>query len=170
MTRVPRRFFDKIIFSIIENLVMKKILPFITVFALISSPAFSQDTEKKDAPKKEHKEQDETPLGKEMEEMNDTFKKLRKESNAANGAKLARSAQENSLKCLTYSPDMLKGMPDNAGKAKAIASYRKMMGDVFVSLCALESAYLENKMEDAAKIIEELRDMKKAGHEKFIEE
>lgn len=112
----------------------------------------------------------ETPLGKQMESFNDSFKAFRKESDPAKCAALAREAQAVVVKTLTETPDLVKKMPDGPDKAKAAAEYRKMMGKVYVSLCELEGAYLSGNMEEAGKILGSMREMKKAGHDKFMEE
>jgi len=111
-----------------------------------------------------------TPLGKQMESFNDSFKAFRKESDPAKCAALAREAQAVVVKTLTETPDLVKKMPDGPDKAKAAAEYRKMMGKVYVSLCELEGAYLSGNMEEAGKILGSMREMKKAGHDKFMEE
>lgn len=112
----------------------------------------------------------ETPLGKQMESFNDTFKAFRKETDAAKCAALAREAQAAVVKTLTETPDLVKKMAEGPEKAKAAAEYRKMMGKVYVSLCELEEAYLSGNMEEAGKILGSMREMKKAGHDKFMEE
>ena len=115
-------------------------------------------------------EEKETPLGKQMESFNDAFKAFRKETDTTKCAALARDAQAAVVKTLTETPDMLKKMPDGPEKAKAAAEYRKMMGKVYVSLCELEEAYLAGNTEEAGKILGSMREMKKAGHDKFMEE
>jgi soluble cytochrome b562 len=115
-------------------------------------------------------EKTETPLGKQMESFNDAFKAFRKETDPAKCAALAREAQAAVVKTLTETPELVKKMADGPEKAKAAAEYRKMMGKVYVSLCELEEAYLNGKVEDANKILGSMREMKKAGHDKFMEE
>ena len=113
---------------------------------------------------------DETPLGKQMEEFNDVYKAFRRETNPAKGAGLAREAQEAVVKAFAEVPELVTKMPDGPDKAKASAEYRKMMGQVLVSLCEVEEAFLAGKIDDVQKIIASLKDMKKAGHDKFMEE
>lgn len=115
-------------------------------------------------------EKKETPLGKQMETFNDAFKAFRKETDPAKGAALAREAQQAVAKGLGELPEMLTKMPDGPEKAKAAAEYRRMLGKVYVSLCEVEEAFLAGKIDEVAKISASLRDMKKAGHDKFMEE
>jgi soluble cytochrome b562 len=114
---------------------------------------------------------DDTPLGKEMESINDSFKALSKEKDPAKGAALARKAQEGMLKGATMVPDMIQDMvPDPKDKEKAIADYRRLMGEAFVVLCKIEIAFLEGKMDDVAKLVDDAKALKKEGHKKYIEE
>ena len=112
----------------------------------------------------------ETPLGKNMESLSSTYKALRKETDPAKSAALARDAQQIVAKCLTETPALLAKMPAGATKAMAAAEFRKTLGKVFVTFCELEQAGLAGKTEDIAKCLESLKDLKKTGHEKFTEE
>ena len=114
--------------------------------------------------------EEDTPLGKQMESFNDAYKVFRKETDPAKGAAAAREAQQAVIKGLAETPAMLVKMPEGPAKAKAAAEYRKMLGKVFVSLCEVEEAFLAGKIDDVAKIVATLKDMKKEGHDKFIEE
>ena len=114
--------------------------------------------------------EEETPLAKQMEALNDAFKAFRKETDPGKGAALARDAQQAVVKGMAENPAMLAKMPDGPAKAKAAAEYRKMMGRLFVLLCEAEEAFLDGKAEDVAKIVASLKDLKKAGHDKFMEE
>ncbi len=114
--------------------------------------------------------EDETPLEKQMSAMNDAYKAFRKETDPVKGAALAREAQQAALKSAAETPGMLKELPEGPEKAKAMAEYRKMMGKLLVSLCDVEVAFLDGKIEEVAKIVEELKEQKKVGHEKFIKE
>ena len=113
---------------------------------------------------------DDTPLGKQMEAMNDAYKAFRKETDPAKGAVLAREAQAAVAKGLTENPEMVAKMPEGADKAKASAAYRKMMGQLYVVLCEVEEAFLSGNLEEVAKLVETMKDMKKTGHDKFMED
>lgn len=114
---------------------------------------------------KEHSE-----LGKQMESMNDAFKGFRRETDPVKGAAQAREAQAAVLKATAEVPEVVKEMPEGSEKVKALVEYRKMMGKVFVSLCEVEEAFLDGKIEEVAKIVTSLKEQKKAGHEKFVKE
>ncbi len=111
-----------------------------------------------------------TPLGKQMESFNDAYRAFRKEKDPAKGAALARDAQQAVIKAMGETPEMLAQMPDGPGKAKAAAEFRKMMGQVFVSLCEVEQAFLAGETAEVAEIIASLKELKKSGHDKFMEE
>jgi soluble cytochrome b562 len=125
---------------------------------LLLVPARAQDD-------KEH-----TKLGEQMESMDDAFKGFRRETDAAKGAAQAREAQTATLKAAMEIPALIKEMPEGPEKVKASAEYRKAMGKVFVTLCEVEEAFLAGKIEDVTKLVDSLKEQKKAGHEKFIKE
>ncbi len=112
----------------------------------------------------------ETPLGKQMDAMNQSFKAFRKETDPAKCAALARDAQQAVAKGLLELPTLVTKMPEGPQKAKSAAEYRKMMGKLYVSLCEVEEAYLAGRADDAAKILSSLKEVKKQGHDKFMEE
>ena len=114
--------------------------------------------------------EEETPLGKQMESFNDAYKAFRRETDPAKGAAQAREAQAAVVKGLTEIPAMLTKMPEGPAKAKAAVEYRKMMGKLYITLCEVEEAFLDGKIEKVAELVEGLKDMKKAGHEKFMED
>lgn len=129
-------------------------------FGLLLVPARAQDKEKKD----------ETPLGKQMEAMDDAFKGFRRETDPVKGAKEARDAQQGALKAALEIPVLIKEMPDGPDKDKAANEYRTMMGKLFITLCDVEGAFLAGKPEEVAKIVDTLKGMKKDGHKKFVKE
>ena len=113
---------------------------------------------------------DDTPLGKQMDAMNDAYKAMRRETDPAKGAALAREAQDAMVKGIVELPAMVKDMPEGSDKAKASAEYRKMMGSLISTLADMELAFLNNDTAKVKEIVEAMRDMKKKGHDKFIEE
>ena len=115
-------------------------------------------------------DKEETPLGKQMEAMDDAFKGFRRETDPVKGATEARAAQDAALKAAVEIPALIKEMPEGPEKAKALNGYRTMMGKLYVTLCEVEGAFLAGKVEDVAKIVESLKGMKKDGHKKFIKE
>lgn len=115
-------------------------------------------------------EKETTKLGEQMEAANDALKAFRRETDPVKGAAHAREAQQAVLKSLVEIPAMVAKMPEGPEKAKAAAEFRKMTGKVFVALCEVEEAFLNGKLDEVAKIVDSLKEMKKAGHDKFIEE
>ena len=121
------------------------------------TPAQAQD--------KEH-----TALGKQMETMNDAFKAFRKETDPVKGATQAREAQAAILKSASEVPETVKEMPEGPVKAKASAAYRKMVGKLYVTLCEVEEAFLNGKVDEVAKLVDSLKEMKKTGHKEFVKD
>jgi soluble cytochrome b562 len=105
-----------------------------------------------------------------MEAMNDAYKAFRRETDPVKGATQARLAQQAALKSASEVPELVTAMPEGPEKAKALVSYRMMMGKLFVTLCEVEQAFLNGKIEDVAKIVDSLKEQKKAGHDKFMDE
>jgi hypothetical protein len=132
------------------------ILPYLAA-CLMTSPSFAAET-------------DQSPLGKQMEAMNNAFKAFRSETDSAKGAAKAREAQAATLKSVLEAPSMLKSMPDGPAKAKALAEYHRMLGKLYVTFCEVEVAFLDSKFDEVAKIVGSIKEMKKAGHDRFIEE
>lgn len=114
--------------------------------------------------------EEETPLGKQMEAMNDAYKAFRRETDPVKGAAMAREAQVAAIKSALETPTLIQEMPDGPEKVKAALEYRKMMAKLLTSLCEVEEAFINGKMEDVAKIVESLKGQKKEGHDKFIKE
>ena len=115
-------------------------------------------------------EEEHTPLGKEMEKLDEAYKSFRREKDPAKGAAGAREAQETVLKALPLVPAMLEKMPAGDEKTKALLSYRTQMGKLFVSLCEVESAFVAKDLEKVTKLVETLKGQKKEGHDAFVEE
>lgn len=105
-----------------------------------------------------------------MEALDDSYKAFRKTEDAAQGAVKAREAQTSVANGLTHLPEMLAKMPEGPPRAKAAAAYRHMMGQLYVKLCEVEQAFLENKLDKVAELVNEIKDLKKKGHNAFMEE
>lgn len=116
-----------------------------------------------------HAEED-TPLGKQMEEVDDAYKALRRTEDAEEGAKLARTAQDGVLKAITMTPGFIEEGNHPGGKEKAMASYRKQMGQLFVTFCEVEEAFLAKDFDKVQELIKPLKASKKKGHNEFMEE
>lgn len=114
--------------------------------------------------------EEDTELYKQMEAMDDAYKAFRKETDPTKGAALAREAQGWALKSFGEVPELVKAIKDPVEKAKAEATYRKMVAKLIVSLCEVEEAFVAGKLEDVEKIVTALKEQKKEGHEKFMPE
>ena len=112
----------------------------------------------------------ETPLAEKMEVLNDAYKGFRREKDPVKGAVAAREAQQALVKTLDEIPEMVAKMPDGPAKKKAASEYRKMMGKLYVSLCEVELAFLGNDLDEVAKLVADLKKLKKAGHGEFMED
>lgn len=113
---------------------------------------------------------EDTPMAKEMEKVDDAYKAFRRETDPVKGAKAAREAQEAVLKAIPLTPALLEKMPAGEAKEKAIASYRTQMGKLFVSFCEVEAAFIAKDLPAVAKLVDTLKGQKKEGHDAFIEE
>ncbi len=111
-----------------------------------------------------------TPLGEQMESVDDAFKGFRRETDPVKGAKEARNAQIATLKATAEIPELIKEMPEGAEKDKAANAYRTAMGKLFIALCEVETAFLNNEPEKVTAIVETLKKMKKEGHQEFMKE
>lgn len=115
-------------------------------------------------------EEDHTPLGEQMDLMNDAYKAFRREEDPEKGAALAREAQVAMIKAISELPEMLNGMPDSPEKSKASAEYRAMMGELITMLANIELAFIDGDLEKVKEGVTSMRRIKKSAHDKFIEE
>ena len=113
---------------------------------------------------------DDTPLAEQMDAMNDAYKAMRRLDDMSKGPALAREAQDAMIKAITETPQMLKAMPDGPEKAKASAHYRLMMGQLIATLAELELAFLDGDKAKVDEVIGKMKDSKKEGHDKFMED
>lgn len=111
-----------------------------------------------------------TKLHEQMEKMDDAYKAFRKETDPVKGAELAREAQAEAISSLSEVPDLVKEIKDPAEKAKALVSYKKMMAKLVMTLCEIEEAFLNGKVDEVSGLVDSLKEQKKAGHEKFVPE
>jgi hypothetical protein len=45
-----------------------------------------------------------------------------------------------------------------------------MMAQAFIVFCDIETAFIDGKMDDVAKLVKDAKALKKEGHNKYIEE
>lgn len=111
-----------------------------------------------------------SPLSKEMGALDDAYKGFRKETDPVKGAEEARKAQEAVIKSLPFIPSSLSEEKDPEAKAKLVAEYKRQMGQMYVTLCEVEAAFLAKDLDKVAKLVDTLKGEKKEGHGKFIKE
>ena len=115
-------------------------------------------------------EEEHTALGKQMETINDAFKAFRSETNAAKGAAEARDAQVALIKGMGEVPELIKDMPEGPERAKALAKFKTEIAKLYVTLCEVEVAFLDGKMGEVTKLVDSLKQQKKAGHKEFMKD
>lgn len=113
---------------------------------------------------------DDSPLAKEMEKLDDAFKAFRKESDAAKGAVQAREAQQAAVRGFMEIPTMISKMPDGPEKEKAAAQYRLLTATLLVKLCEVENKFLAGDVAGVEKLVADLKDLRKKGHNQFMED
>ena len=115
-------------------------------------------------------DKEDPPLAKEMEKVDEAFKGFRRETDPIKGAKAAREAQEGVLKALAFTPALIEKMPAGEAKEKAILAYRTQMGELFVTFCKVEAAFVAKDIPGVTKLVDDLKAAKKKGHDEFMEE
>ena len=113
---------------------------------------------------------DQTPLGEQMGDVSGALKGLRKAPDFAAKAELARKGQTAVINSLKYLPVMFEGMKDEKVKTKATADYKRMMGQALMLFAELELAFLEEDEDKADEIVDKLKDLKKEGHNAYVED
>ena len=74
------------------------------------------------------------------------------------------------FKAIIEIPELVKAMPDGPDKAKASAEFRKMMGSLISTLASMELAFLDGDLAKVKELVGTLRESKKEGHDKFMED
>ncbi len=113
---------------------------------------------------------EDTPLAKQMEALDDAYKAFRRTDDPAEGAKLARQAQEAVLKAITMTPELVEDGAHPDGKEVAMAAYRKQLAQLLVTLCEVEEAFLAKDLDKVQELITPIKDAKKKGHDAFMED
>ncbi len=116
---------------------------------------------------------EDTELAKQMEEMDDDLKKLRKslKAPAENPASLELLSK---LQMVTVTSKVLipvkaAELPE-AEKAKFVAAYRKDMAVLLEHLCQMEVALLDGDNAKAEELFKGLKKIEDDGHEKYSDE
>ena len=117
--------------------------------------------------------EEETPLAKEMNAMDDNLKALKKIiANAAENKKsleLLDKVQASVVASKSMTPAEVKNIPE-AERAQWVADYRKEMAVLLEHLCKMEVAIIDGKNADAETLFKGLKKIEDDGHEKFTAE
>lgn len=116
---------------------------------------------------------DDTELAKQMEEMDDELKKLRKsvKDPAANAASLEAltKLQQLTVTSKALVPALAAEKPE-AERAKFVAGYRKDMAVMLTHFAQIEVAILDGDNAKAEELYKGLKKIEDDGHEKYSEE
>lgn len=116
---------------------------------------------------------DETELGNKMDKMSSAFRPLRKQisDSSKNADSLAKVAviKEQALASLKLEPVRKAEIPA-AQQAKFVADYQAKMKEFVALTEKLEAALKANNNEEAQKLVGQLADAQKAGHNDFKKE
>lgn len=105
-----------------------------------------------------------------MEEFDMAYRGFRRETDPEKALPLVREGQVAFLQSMALLPPMVEKMPEGAPKDKAAATYRSMMAEVYLTLAKLELAFVERDMEAVAAHVNTIRESRRTGHDRFMEE
>ena len=151
---------------------LTSLLPVLLVFACAVASAPADEPAPAPAgppPPKEHKAP-ETELEGKMEKMNGAFRKLRRQ--AADPAKNADSIAQVAImhECAEASAKLVPAraatIPE-ADRQQWVAGFRSKIADLLKKIDELDAALKAGRNEDAARLVEELGAMQKAGHKDY---
>jgi soluble cytochrome b562 len=135
------------------------------VAALLGAPLFVATSTRADEPK---------TISDHMGVINDHQKRLRRSARNKDfndeSIKMVGEMIEASRASREMVPPMAEKISDKAQKEKFIEGYKKEMDILIEELSGLKVALKEKRYDDAAKTIDKLNDIKKAGHDKYVEE
>lgn len=145
-----------------------RLLPLVFALTLLFPCATLVRAQEKPASHKD--DEPETELGNTMEDLNRSWRKLRKQvadpASNASSIELVAAIKKDSVKALTLEPDKARDIPE-ADRAKYIESYKEKMKEFSAKLDELSAAFKANNNDGAAAIIKELGGMQKEGHKEF---
>lgn len=118
-------------------------------------------------------EQKDTELAKQMEQIQDNMKKLRKSvksaSDNATSLELLTKIQQATVASKAQTPARAAQVPE-AERPKFVAEYRKAMASLLQELCKIETAILDGDNAKAEELFKTLKKVEDDGHEKFSNE
>lgn len=108
-----------------------------------------------------------------MEQMSSAFRKLRRQvdDKTLNASSIALAANLHQLaqRVVKSTPRLVARAPEK-DRAALLAAYREQMQELIATFDDLQAALKAGKNAKAVEIVEDLRDLEKAGHRKFRSE
>lgn len=142
-----------------------------TLLALIAAAPFALAAESAPAtPAAPKEKKPETELSQKMDKMNGAFRKLRRQ--AGDATKNADSLEQIAI-LREYAEASIKLDPYKAGevpagdRAKLVEGYQAKMKEFQSGVAKLEAAFKAGQNEEAAKLVQELGSIQKAGHKEY---
>ena len=108
-----------------------------------------------------------------MDEVNDIFKQIRKDSSLDNPARaeLIKKAAELYIDSVKHLPNDIQYLfKTDLDRQVAFANYKAQIGTSYSLLCELEAAYLKNDSDAIDAIWGKIKLARKKGHKEFIDE
>lgn len=147
-----------------------RLLPIMLAVLLVTPATWAEDTEGRKSEKAKGREPKDSELGDQMDRMNASFRKLRRQvaDPKQNAASLAlvdkfRKATAGAAKML---PEKISKLPASE-QAAATASYRDQMKELLATIDELSAALKAGNNSEATKVMEDLAELQKAGHREF---
>ena len=151
----------------------KRLLPFALVLTLFSPSAVLMRAEGEAPAHQEGKpapKEEETELGKTMEDLNRSWRKLRKQAadpaSNASSIELVAAIAAATEKALTFQPDKAKDLPE-ADRAKYVEGYKTKMKEFTVKLAKLNEAFKAGDNAGAQALMKELGMLQREGHKEY---
>jgi soluble cytochrome b562 len=146
-----------------NRLTFRTFLSAMMMLALLGAPALTIGAEESEA----------KTIADHMSVINDNHKKLRRSARSKEFNDESITLASEMVKAAEASREMVPPMADKfkgEEREKFIAGYKKEMDAMIVELKGLEKALKEKRNDDAAKSIDKLNEIKKQGHDKYVEE
>lgn len=114
-----------------------------------------------------------TELGRQMEEIDEAMKKLRrllrKSEGAADSLEQISRMEKAAVAAKGMVPSKAASLPE-ADRPKFVAAYRKGMAAFVVEVCHMESAVIDGDAAKAQEIFKNLKTIEDEGHDHFMED
>lgn len=118
-------------------------------------------------------EKQKTELHKQMEEMDKSFKQLKRTIRSAaqdkQSLELIGKIEQLAVSCKALTPSKTKTEPADK-QEKFVLAYRKEMAHLIADMCAMETALLDGDHAKAQELYKKIDTDKEDGHDKFMED